>query len=312
MRVLLTGGAGYIGNVLTRDLLVCPDVSKVTVLDNFFYNQQSTIIDLLDNKKFALFKDDVRNLDLLKDLIKKHDLILPLAAIVGAPACDKFPQLAQEINYEQVRNICNLKSSSQYLILPVTNSGYGIGGEDFCDEDSPLKPISIYGKTKVNAETFMSSSDYFISLRLATVFVISNRIRTDLLVNNFVYKSFFEKSLVLFESKFRRNFIHIRDISNVILFLAKNFNKYKNNIYNVGLDNANLTKLELAQEIKKQIPDLKITEDEFAKDPDKRDYIVSNKKILATGWKPKNSLKEGIGQLIEYYKFFDQKEHTNI
>ena len=312
MNILVTGGAGYIGNVLTRILLASHEVKQVTVIDNFFFNQASSIISLLDNKKFNLINSDVRNNSVLKKTIKRCDLIIPLAAIVGAPACDKNRKLATEINYNQIKFISETKSNQQLLILPVTNSGYGIGGEKKCDENSPLEPVSHYGKTKVLAEKIILEKKNFISLRLATVFGISSRMRTDLLVNDFVFKAFKDNYLELFESHFRRNFIHIKDVAKVILFLLKNFKKFKDNIYNVGLDNANLTKMQLAMKIRKRIKNLKIVKNEVSKDPDKRDYLVSNRKILNTGWKPEHSLDEGIDELIKFYPFFKGNNSTNI
>ena len=313
MKILVTGGAGYIGNVLIRRLILEKKVKKITLLDNFFYKQEQTILDVISEKKLDVIKGDVRNKNFFKNIIKKHDIIIPLAAIVGAPACDKHKKLAKELNLDQIKFICDLKDRNQILILPVTNSGYGIGKKNkFYDENSPLNPISLYGRTKVASERYILDSNNFISLRLATVFGISPRMRVDLLVNDFVYKSYKFKKLILFESHFRRNFIHIKDIAEVIIFLLNNFKKTKNNIYNVGLEDANLTKKQLALKIKKKIPKLSIIENEFTKDPDQRNYLVSNKKIYNTGWKPKFSIDDGIDELVKYYSFNKKNYHKNI
>jgi nucleoside-diphosphate-sugar epimerase len=260
-----------------------------------------------------LIKEDVRNFSILSKEIKKYDIIIPLAAIVGAPACDKIPKVAQAVNFTQIKNILNVISKKQIIILPVTNSGYGIGEENiYCDEQSSLKPISHYGKTKVAAEKILIEHDNFISFRLATVFGLSNRMRTDLLVNDFVYKACKLKKLILFEQNYKRNFIHIRDVVDAIIYGIENFKVFKNNIYNLGLDSANLSKLELSKKIKKHVNNLKILITQNRTDPDKRNYIVSNKKILSTGWKPKVDLDMGIKELLDYYQNFDLKNANNL
>ncbi len=301
MNILITGGAGYIGNVLIRTLIGYSYIKKITIIDNFFFKQENSLKSLGENKKIKIIKEDVQNKELLAKEVKSNDVIIPLAAVVGAPLCDKFPELAEEVNFEQIKHISDL-AGKRLIIMPVTNSGYGIGGEDFCDEDSPLKPISLYGKTKVRAEEYLvKKSNNYVSLRLATVFGISDRMRVDLLVNDFVYKSYFEKKIILFESNFRRNYIHIQDVADLITNICLDNSKYKNQIFNYGLEDANLTKLELAKKIQNHIKNLKIEIDEFASDPDKRDYIVSNAKILSTGWKTKYNLDFGIKQLIDFY-----------
>jgi nucleoside-diphosphate-sugar epimerase len=310
-KILITGGAGYIGCILARELI--KKNYKVSVYDNFLFKQYNVFNDLVFNSNFFLIKEDVRNFSILSKEIKKHDIIIPLAAIVGAPACDKIPKVAQAVNFTQIKNILNVISKKQIIILPVTNSGYGIGEENiFCDEQSSLKPISHYGKTKVAAEKILIEHDNFISFRLATVFGLSNRMRTDLLVNDFVYKACKLKKLILFEQNYKRNFIHIRDVVDAIIYGIENFKVFKNNIYNLGLDSANLSKLELSKKIKKHVNNLKIFITQNRTDPDKRNYIVSNKKILSTGWKPKVDLDTGIKELLDYYQNFDLKNANNL
>ncbi len=314
MKILITGGAGYLGNVIIRELLKKEYIKEINVIDNFFFNQENSILDFFSEKKINFIKGDVRNKSLLKVHLKRNDLIIPLAAIVGAPLSKVYKNLTKQLNYQQIKNICDMKSPKQIILLPVTNSGYGIGKKNkFYDETSPLNPISLYGLTKVQAEQYLLDFDNFISLRLATVFGVSSRMRIDLLVNNFVYKANKYNKLVLFESHFKRNFIHIKDVANAMIFLIENYNKAKNNIYNVGLENANLTKKQLALRIKRKIKKLKIIENNFKKDPDQRNYIVSNKKIYSLGWKPQYSVDHGISELLEYFKFFKrQNNNKNI
>ena len=297
MKILVTGGAGYIGSVLVPKLL--ESHYKVTVIDNFFFNQKS-LDNLNSHKNFSLIKGDASDKNLVKKILDNNfDLIIPLAALVGAPLCDKMPELAKEINESSVKYIINNVDVKTKIILPTTNSGYGIGKENIaCNEESDLNPISIYGITKVNAEKFVLDRGNSISLRLATVFGMSPRMRLDLLVNHFVSKAVNKERLDIFEGHFKRNFVHIQDVARVFLFFIKNFEKYKNNAYNFGLEEANLSKIELAQEIKKEIKDFNFIINEIAKDPDKRNYIVSNKKILNTGFKFEYSLNKGIKELI--------------
>jgi nucleoside-diphosphate-sugar epimerase len=297
MKILVTGGAGYIGSVLVPKLL--ESNYKVTVIDNFFFNQKS--LDNLNNhKNFSLIKGDASDKNLIKKILENNfDLIIPLAALVGAPLCDKMPKLAKEINESSVKYIINNVDVKTKIILPTTNSGYGIGKENIaCNEESDLNPISIYGITKVNAEKFVLDRENSISLRLATVFGMSPRMRLDLLVNHFVSKAVNKERLDIFEGHFKRNFVHIQDVARIFLFFIKNFEKYKNNAYNFGLEDANLSKIELAKEIKKEIKDFNFIINEIAKDPDKRNYIVSNRKILNTGFKFEYSLNKGIKELI--------------
>jgi len=310
MKILVTGGAGYLGSVLVPKLL--KRNYEVTVLDNFLFKQKSTE-NLKKFKNFNLIEGDVRDLNLLEKIANNFDFIFPLAALVGAPLCDKRPKEAKEVNEDSINYLINILSDNVGLIIPTTNSGYGIGKKDvFCTEESPLNPISIYGSTKVNAEKFVMKRKNSISLRLATVFGMSPRMRIDLLVNYFVYKAIKEKKIEIFEGDFKRNYVHIDDVAEVFLFCVDNFNKLKSNIYNFGIENANLTKTELALKIKKYVPEFQFFKNEFTQDPDKRDYIVSNKKILSTGFKFKWDIDTGIKDLVEKIKELPEGNYTNI
>jgi len=310
MKILVTGGAGYLGSVLVPKLL--KRNYEVTVLDNFLFKQKSTE-NLKKFKNFNLIEGDVRDLNLLEKIANSFDFIFPLAALVGAPLCDKRPKEAKEVNEDSINYLINILSDNVGLIIPTTNSGYGIGKKDvFCTEESPLNPISIYGSTKVNAEKFVMKRKNSISLRLATVFGMSPRMRIDLLVNYFVYKAIKEKKIEIFEGDFKRNYVHINDVAEVFLFCVDNFNKLKSNIYNFGIENANLTKTELALKIKKYVPEFQFFKNEFTQDPDKRDYIVSNKKILSTGFKFKWDIDTGIKDLVEKIKELPEGNYTNI
>jgi len=297
LKVLVTGGAGYIGSVLTNFLAKLD--YNVTVFDNFFFKQEYIKSRLLRNN-INIIQGDVRDEKLLFDVVKKNDVIIPLACLVGAPLCDLYQEEAIHVNQISIKNLTNILSKQQIVIFPVSNSGYGIGKKnELCTEMSKLNPISLYGKTKVRAEEIIMGRENSIALRLATVFGMSPRMRVDLLVNNFVYQSLLTKNLKIFEGNFKRNYVHIEDVVNVFIYMINNFDKYKNNVFNFGLEDANLSKLELANKIKVYIKDLIIEESEFGKDPDKRDYIVSNKKILSTGFNFKKSLDNGIQELIK-------------
>lgn len=308
-KILVTGGAGYIGSVLITELI--KKKFDVTILDNFSFNQKKIITKII-KKKTKIIHGDVRDSKLIKNTVKNFDIIIPLAAIVGAPLCMKDPNLTKSVNVGSIKKLIKNLSKDQIIIVPTTNSGYGIGKkDDFCTEKSPLRPVSLYGQTKVMAEKLILDHKNSCSLRLATVFGTSPRMRRDLLVNDFVYKAFNFKKITLFEGHFRRNYIHINDVCRVFLFAIKNFNKFKNNIFNVGLSSANLTKNELCNKIKKHVPDLKIKINEFAKDPDKRDYIVSNEKLEKTGFKTKYSIDYGIKELLKFYKQ-NKRTYTNV
>jgi len=310
-KVLITGGAGYLGSVLTEVLL--NKGYQVTVIDNLLYKQTS-VAPFSFNKNFKFILGDVRDLDLLKSLVEKHDIIIPLAAIVGMPACKANPELTIEVNYEQVRNITKWATKSQIILIPNTNSQYGSSTE-IITEDSPFKPLSLYAETKCSAEKAVLDSGNGIALRLATVFGMSYRMRMDLLVQDFVYKAVTDGYLVLFESHFIRNYIHIRDIANTFVFMIENYDKCNNNAFNVGLTDANCTKLELANKIKQFIPELVIVQNDFKKDFDQRNYIVSNEKLESQGWSSLFTLEDGIQELIKGYQLitkFKNKDFTNL
>jgi nucleoside-diphosphate-sugar epimerase len=310
-KVLITGGAGYLGSVLTEILL--NKEYQVTVIDNLIYKQTS-VAPFTYNKNFKFILGDVRDASVLKPLVKSHDIIIPLAAIVGMPACKANPELTIQVNYEQVKNITEWVDKNQIVLIPNTNSQYGSSTETIT-EDSPFKPLSLYAETKCNAEKVVLDSGNGIALRLATVFGMSYRMRMDLLVQDFVYKALTDGYLVLFESHFIRNYIHIRDIANTFLFMIENYDKCNNNAFNVGLTEANCTKLELANKIKQFIPDLVIVENNFKQDFDKRNYMVSNAKLENQGWVPTFTLEDGIQELIEGYQLinkFKNKDFTNL
>ena len=310
MKILITGGAGYIGSVLVHKLLT--QGYEVTVLDNFMFNQNS-LLDACKFDSFSVVNGDARDGELIKSLLKNADLIIPLAAFVGAPMCNNDPIGAKAINQDAINLIVNLCSKDQRIIMPVTNSGYGIGQKNiFCTEETPLKPISVYGVTKVEAEKAVLSRSESITFRLATVFGVSSRMRLDLLVNDFVYRAVTDKTLVIFEGNFKRNYIHIQDVANAFIHAINNFESMKGNAYNVGLEDANLSKIELAEEIKKHISNFVYLEAPIGEDPDKRDYIVSNKKILNTGFVTNWTLSDGIIELIKAYKIIKQNSFGNF
>jgi len=310
-KVLITGGAGYLGSVLTEVLL--NKGYKVTVLDNLIYKQTS-VAPFAYHSNFDFVLGDVTNNSLLKPLVESHDVIIPLAAIVGMPACKAQPELTVKVNYEQVKNITEWVIKNQMVLIPNTNSQYGSSTE-IITEDSPFKPLSLYAETKCDAEKAVLDSGNGIALRLATVFGMSYRMRMDLLVNDFVYKSLENGYLVLFEAHFIRNYIHVRDIANTFLFMIENYSKCNNNAFNVGLSSANCTKLELANKIKQYLPELVIVQNDFKKDFDQRNYMVSNSKLESFGWQPQYSLERGIQELIKGYQLitkFKNKDFTNL
>ena len=309
MRILITGGAGYIGSVLTKWLL---DVGhSVTVLDNLYYDQDS-LAGVCHYNKFEFLLGDVREEELIKALLPVHDVIIPLACLVGASVCERNKWLAKSINEDAIKLIDKHRSPNQMLIFPTTNSGYGVGEDDkHCTEESPLNPISFYGKTKVEAERHLLDSGNVITLRLATVFGVSPRMRTDLLVNDFVRRAMSDRVIVLFEEHFRRNYIYVRDVAWTFEYCMMNWDMLKNQVYNVGLSTANLTKRELAEKIKEHLIDLVLISSAIGADPDKRDYIVSNDKLEKTGWLPSYSLDDGIRELIKCYKVLRVNKYLN-
>ncbi len=308
--VLVTGGAGYIGSVLVPRLL--QEGYRVHVIDSLIYKQTS-LISCFSDPNFSFTKGDICNYDLMKKLIKEADILIPLAAIVGAPACKANPGLTQMVNFDSVQFMLAHKRPEQKILFPTTNSGYGIGEKNaFCTEDSPLQPISLYGMLKVKIEKLILESSQGISFRLATVFGVSNRMRIDLLVNDFVYRAYHDRYLVLFEEHFRRNYIHIQDVAEAFLFGIRHYDRMKGQAYNVGLSSANLTKKELCQLIQKQIPDFYFHCAPIGEDPDKRDYLVCNDKIESLGWKPKFGLEDGIRELTAVYHFLKADTFRNI
>lgn len=308
--VLVTGGAGYIGSVLCKQLL--DRGHRVTVLDSFLYRQNS-LLDCCAFETFRVVRGDCRDERIITDLLRAADVIIPLAALVGAPLCNRDRVGAYTINFEAVQMLTKLTSQQQQIIFPVTNSGYGIGQPGApCTEDSPLRPISLYGETKVKAERVVLDRGNAITLRLATVFGASPRMRMDLLVNDFVWRAVHDRAVVVFEGHCKRNYIHIRDVVKAFLHAMDHFEGMKNRAYNVGLDDANLSKLELCLEIQRHIPQFVFFEAPIGEDPDKRDYIVSNERILSTGFKPDWSLERGIQELTRCYTIVTGTAYGNV
>jgi len=310
MKILVTGAAGYIGSILVPRLL--SEGHEVIALDNFMYNQ-SSLLDVCYNDKVTIIRGDTRDKNLMTKLMKNADAIFPLACLTGAPLCAKEPQAAQAILLDAIKMILELKSKDQRVIFPTTNSGYGVGEKGkHCTEDTPLRPISLYGKLKVDAEKAILDAGNGITLRLATAFGISPRMRLDLLVNDFTYRAVNDKFVILFEAHFNRNYIHVRDISKAFIHALNNFDKMRGQPYNVGLSDANLTKLQLCQEIQKLLPDFYFVEASIGEDPDKRDYLVSNEKIEKTGFRPDVSLPKGLQELIKGYQVIKRNQFANI
>lgn len=310
LKILITGGAGYIGSVLTPPLL--HHGYEVTVLDNFMFRQNS-LTDCCHYSTFHIVRGDCRDETLIKPLLAKADVIIPLAALVGAPMCNEDRVAAQTTNFDAVAMLCRLSSKEQRILMPVTNSGYGIGEKDkYCTEESPLRPVSLYGVTKVQAEEAVLQRENSLTFRLATVFGMSPRMRVDLLVNDFVYRAMHDRAVVIFEGHFKRNYVHIRDVARVFLHGLEKFEKMKGKPYNVGLDDANLSKLELCAVIQKQLPKFVYLEAPIGEDPDKRDYIVSNARLAATGFKPEWSLERGIQELIKGFTILRNSVYSNV
>ena len=308
-KILITGGAGYIGSVLIPKLLL--DGYEVTCVDNLLYEPTSLMM-ATKNKNFKLIIGDARDIDLMKPLIEKNDIIIPLACMTGAPLCNKDKTAAASVNRDSVVMCSKLSSNSQLLIYPCTNSGYGIGEEGIlCTEESPLRPISLYGKLKVEAEKILLDKGNAITFRLATVFGISPRPRLDLLVNDFTYRAFFDKTVVLFEADFKRNYLHIEDAADGFRFAIANSNLV-GNCFNLGFSEANLSKRELCEEIKKIIPDFVYLVSEIGSDIDKRNYIVSNDKIEKAGFKAKRDLSTGIQELVNALPLLKRTQFSNV
>lgn len=310
MKILITGGAGYIGSLLTPHLL--RENNEVTVVDNFMYHQTS-LLDYCHDNRLTIINGDARDADLIKQQLKTADAILPLACLTGAPLCAKDPIAARSTNFDAVKLILQHRSKNQRVIFPTTNSGYGVGEEGLhCTEETPLRPVSLYGKLKVEIEKFLLDSENCMTFRFATVFGMSPRMRLDLLVNDFTYRAVKDHFLILFEAHFKRNYLHVRDAVRAFSHGLKNFETMKGEPYNVGLSEANLSKMELCQEIKKQVPDFYVTEAEIGEDQDKRNYIVSNEKIESTGFNTEYSLSQGIRELIKGYQIVHRNQFANV
>jgi nucleoside-diphosphate-sugar epimerase len=311
MKILVTGGAGYLGSVLVTDLLYSG--YDVTVLDLFKGDSSRSLVELCGSKevRFTPIKGDVRNLTDLSVAMARCDILIPLAAIVGAPACED-DWGATSTNLSAIEQMIGLRSQSQAILFPCTNSGYGISRHhEICDEESPLAPISKYGRLKVAAERIVLNDGNSVTFRFATLFGCSPRMRLDLLVNDFVYRAVKDRSIIVFEGHAKRNYLHVRDASRAFLHAIENFEAMEGRPYNVGLSDANLSKLELCERIKRHVPELFYSESPIGEDPDKRDYVVSNKRIEATGFKPKYSLDDGIRELIKAYLMLDAARYRN-
>lgn len=310
MRILVTGGAGYIGSILIPGLLQRGD--RVTVLDNFLYRQTS-LLDCCADPNLDIVRGDCRDERILSDLLKGQDCVIPLAALVGAPLCAQDPVGATSINFDAVHRLCKLVERSQMIIFPVTNSGYGIGQSgQSCTEESPLRPLTLYGETKVRAERVVLDREHSVTFRLATVFGASPRMRMDLLVNDFVYRALHDRAVTIFEGHFKRNYIHVRDVAGAFMYALDHFDAMKGEPYNLGLDEANLSKLELCEAIKRVLPQFVYLEAPVGEDPDKRDYIVSNAKLLAAGFRPRYSLEDGIRELVKAYTVLRKNQYANV
>lgn len=310
-RILVTGGAGYLGSVLVPSLL--DRGFDVTVVDSFVYGQDSLAAVCYD-PRFSLVRGDVRSRETMTPLLKRADIVIPLAALVGAPLCDRDPLAATSTNLQAIVDMIDSLSPAQRVIMPVSNSGYGVGTRDaLCTEESPLRPVSLYGRDKVAAErALLDRHPATVTLRLATVFGMSPRMRLDLLVNDFTYRACTDRFIVLFESHFKRNFIHVRDVARAFLHAIDHFEAMQGGPYNVGLSDANLSKRELCERIQAQVPSFVFSESNIGKDPDQRDYIVSNEKIERTGFAPAFSLDDGIREIVKGAAMLQNRRYSNV
>jgi nucleoside-diphosphate-sugar epimerase len=309
-KILVTGGAGYLGSTMIPELLKAGN--QVTILDNFLYHQNS-LAHVCQDPNFKVVNGDIRLKETMTPLMSEADIIIPLAAFVGAPLCNKDPVGATTINRDAILMMLEMAKDDQIIIMPTTNSAYGSGNDNnFCNEESELRPITQYAKEKVGIEKVLMKRKNSISFRLATVFGMSPRMRIDLLVNDFAYRAVHDRFIVLFESHFKRNFIHVCDVTRAFLHGIANFDTMKGNIFNVGLSEANLSKKELCEAIKKHVPDFVFIEAPIGKDPDQRDYIVSNDKIEASGFKPAHSLDAGIQELVKGYTMIKNTNYGNV
>jgi len=310
MQILVTGGAGYLGSVLVPFLLA--EGHEVTVIDNFMYGQTS-LLDCCHHPRLSIIRGDARDRSVIAQCLKRADVIIPLACLTGAPSCERDPLEAKSVNLDAVQLLVQLRSPHQWMLFPTTNSGYGIGQDGiYCTEDTPLKPLSMYGRLKVEAERVILDAKNSITLRLATAFGISPRMRLDLLVNDFVYRAVTDGFVVLFQGHFTRNYIHVRDVATAFGHCLEHFDAMKDEPYNVGLSDANLSKRQLCEEIKKQLPQFYVVEAQIGQDPDQRNYIVSNEKIQRTGFTPTVSLHDGIAELIKGYQIVRKNGYANV
>ena len=310
MKILVTGGAGYLGSVLVHELL--KQGHEVAVVDSFMFKQNS-LADCCAYDTFSIVRGDCRDENLMARLVKNQDIIIPLAALVGEPLCSSDVTATTTTNLEASKLLVRLCSRDQWILYPTTNSGYGIGEKGkYCTEETPLKPITLYGQTKTDSEKLFLDRENSITFRLATVFGMSPRMRIDLLVNDFVYRAVTDRAIIIFEGHFKRNYVHIRDVARAFIHGIQNFEKMKNEPYNLGLDDANLSKIELCQAIQKHLPNFVYLEAPIGEDPDKRDYIVSNAKILSTGFSPKFSIDMGIKELIKGYTILRNSIYSNV
>lgn len=310
MKILITGGAGYIGSIMVPRFLELGH--EVTVLDTF-PRGNTELAAVCANEKFTPVKGDARDTRLLDELVPKADVLIPLAALVGAPLCKLDPIAAKSLNQDAVTDLVKRTSKAQRVVFPVTNSGYGVGESGkFCTEESPLRPISLYGVTKVEAERAVLENGNGVTLRLATVFGMAPRMRLDLLVNDFTWRAVTDRAVVIFEGHFKRNYIHVRDVVKGFEHAIGNFDRMRGQAYNLGLSDANLSKIELCQKIQQQVPDFVYLEAPIGEDPDKRDYIVSNEKVEATGWRPDWSLERGIAELLRGYRMLRNARYSNV
>jgi len=310
LHVLVTGGAGYIGSILVPSLLA--EGHQVTALDSFMY-QQASLLDCCFDRRLTVIRGDVRDDALLSELVSRADAVLPLACLTGAPLCARDPHAARAVNFEAIKTVANRLSPRQMMVFPSTNSGYGLGEADiYCTEDTPLRPISLYGRLKVEIESLLLERGNCVTFRFATLFGSSPRMRLDLLVNDFTYRAVTDRAIVLFEPHFKRNYLHVRDAARAFMHALANYERMKGRPYNVGLSDANLSKWELCEVIRKHVPELCFMAADVGEDPDKRNYIVSNERIEATGFRPAVGLDEGIVELIKAYQIIRRNQFSNV